>query len=109
MPAVPIDEQDLYQRAVAVLGQQSSGGELGPLAPLHGGQSSLTYWATYQSGAEEQRVVVKVAPAGLAPTKNRDVLRQRACNAPCRAPTCPVPPSSQSTKAPHRRCLPSSS
>jgi aminoglycoside phosphotransferase (APT) family kinase protein len=42
------------------------------LRPLPGGASSLTYAGT-QNGAP---VVVKVAPPGIAPTLNRDVLRQ---------------------------------
>lgn len=42
------------------------------LQPLAGGASSLTY-AGLLTG---RRVVVKVAPAGLAPTGHRDVLRQ---------------------------------
>jgi aminoglycoside phosphotransferase (APT) family kinase protein len=42
------------------------------LRPLSGGASSLTY-----AGAlGDRRVVVKVAPPGLAPVRNRDVLRQ---------------------------------
>ena len=40
--------------------------------PLSGGASSLTYAARMG----EQRVVVKVAPPGVAPVHNRDVLRQ---------------------------------
>src|SRR5438270_32723 len=70
MPAVPIDEKDLYERASALLG---SG--LGPLNKLQGGSSSITYWADL-AGGPTPKVVLKVAPAGLEPTKNRDVLRQ---------------------------------
>jgi aminoglycoside phosphotransferase (APT) family kinase protein len=49
--------------------------------PLSGGASSLTYTAVLGgsavlSGDDRRRVVVKVAPAGLAPVRNRDVLRQ---------------------------------
>src|SRR5262249_42553612 len=40
--------------------------------PLTGGASSLTYTATIRG----DRVVVKVAPPGIPPTGNRDVLRQ---------------------------------
>lgn len=45
------------------------------LQPLTGGSSSLTFVATL-AGAEHEEVVVKVAPPGLAPVRNRDVLRQ---------------------------------
>jgi aminoglycoside phosphotransferase (APT) family kinase protein len=43
--------------------------------PLSGGASSLTYLGTV-GGDGDRRVVVKVAPPGLAPVRNRDVLRQ---------------------------------
>jgi aminoglycoside phosphotransferase (APT) family kinase protein len=49
----------------------------GDLQPLHGGISSLTFSATLSdSGLPDRPVVVKVAPPGLAPVRNRDVLRQ---------------------------------
>src|SRR5688500_5820563 len=40
---------------------------------LTGGASSLTYSGTLGGG---RRVVVKIAPPGVAPTRSRDVLRQ---------------------------------
>jgi aminoglycoside phosphotransferase (APT) family kinase protein len=43
------------------------------LRPLPGGASSLTYAGVAGDG---RRVVVKVAPPGLEPVRNRDVLRQ---------------------------------
>jgi aminoglycoside phosphotransferase (APT) family kinase protein len=46
---------------------------VGALRPLPGGASSLTYAGVLSGG---DRVVVKVAPAGLEPVRNRDVLRQ---------------------------------
>ncbi|HEX3974729.1 MAG TPA: phosphotransferase family protein [Solirubrobacteraceae bacterium] len=53
------------------------GAELGTLDPLPGGISSLTYATTLHDAEEaERRVVVKVAPPGLEPVRNRDVLRQ---------------------------------
>ena len=74
MPVIPIDEDDLYRRAQEVL---SSSGDIAPLVRLQGGTSSITYWTTFEDAeGAEQKVVLKVAPAGLAPTKNRDVLRQ---------------------------------
>lgn len=77
MPAVPIDEHDLYERATHVLGEAVSGAELGPLVRLQGGASSITYRADCAGAASlPARVVLKVAPAGLEPKKNRDVLRQ---------------------------------
>ena len=77
MPAVALDEADLRARAVEVLAEASPEGELGDIVPLQGGMSSLTFWATWTaSPSATGKVVFKVAPAGLAPTKNRDVLRQ---------------------------------
>lgn len=49
------------------------GTTVGALSPLTGGASSLTYVATLGDG---ERFVLKVAPPGLAPVRNRDVLRQ---------------------------------
>jgi aminoglycoside phosphotransferase (APT) family kinase protein len=46
------------------------------LRPLTGGASSLSYIATATVAGLRQQVVVKVAPPGLAPVRNRDVLRQ---------------------------------
>ena len=42
---------------------------------LHGGSSSFTYSAQLH-GSEPRKVVIKVAPPGLDPVRNRDVLRQ---------------------------------
>ncbi len=77
MPAVPINEQELYGRAKDVLAAARPGVDLGPLQLLLGGTSSITYRAELDStGGPLEPVVVKVAPAGLEPVKNRDVLRQ---------------------------------
>jgi aminoglycoside phosphotransferase (APT) family kinase protein len=47
------------------------------LSPLTGGTSSLTFLAELDGvAAGETPVVLKVAPPGLAPVRNRDVLRQ---------------------------------
>jgi aminoglycoside phosphotransferase (APT) family kinase protein len=73
MPALAIDEDDLQRRAAAVV----EGAELGAVTRLQGGTSSVTYSASYRGPVPNlDKVVLKVAPAGLAPTKNRDVLRQ---------------------------------
>jgi aminoglycoside phosphotransferase (APT) family kinase protein len=51
--------------------------QVGALEPLPGGISSLTFAAQLSAtGEADGRVVVKVAPPGLAPVRNRDVLRQ---------------------------------
>jgi aminoglycoside phosphotransferase (APT) family kinase protein len=47
------------------------------VSPLTGGTSSLTFLVDLAGvGAGETPVVLKVAPPGLAPVRNRDVLRQ---------------------------------
>ena len=67
--------------------------EVGTLEPLPGGISSLTYATTLSgTGEADRRVVVKVAPPGLEPVRNRDVLRQaRVMAALHRAPGVLVP------------------
>lgn len=62
------DPSDVVRRATRAVGRP-----VRDLAPLPGGNSSLTYAATTDAGV---RVVVKVAPPGLPPVRNRDVLRQ---------------------------------
>lgn len=62
--------------AVAVRGW-NPGATVRSVEPLAGGTSSLTYLATLAGvPAAHERVVLKVAPPGLAPVRNRDVLRQ---------------------------------
>ena len=68
---------DLPARTRAALRRRWPEAQVGELAPLQGGISSLTFSATVSgTGAGEMRVVVKVAPPGLPPVRNRDVLRQ---------------------------------
>src|SRR5262245_12095830 len=58
------------------------------LERLVGGRSSLTY----RVELERDRIAVKLAPAGLAPVRNRDVLRQaRVLRALARVPGVRVP------------------
>jgi aminoglycoside phosphotransferase (APT) family kinase protein len=61
--------EDLRARARRAAG---GGSPVGPVAPLTGGASSLTFLT--EVGGD--RVVLKVAPPGLLPVRNRDVLRQ---------------------------------
>jgi aminoglycoside phosphotransferase (APT) family kinase protein len=55
--------------------------------PLAGGASSLTYAAR----VDDRRVVVKVAPPGLSPVLNRDVLRQARLLRALHGSAVPVP------------------
>jgi len=61
------------------------------LHPLSGGASSLSYAATATIEGAARPVVVKVAPAGLAPVRNRDVLRQARLLRALAATAVPVP------------------
>jgi len=61
------------------------------LRRLTGGASSLTYVGTAAVPAPAHDVVVKVAPAGLEPVRNRDVLRQARAMKALRAAGVAVP------------------
>ncbi|WP_416967994.1 phosphotransferase family protein [Streptomyces sp. 4F14] len=71
-----VDEELAERTAVAVRGWVPGAGVVS-VAPLAGGTSSLTCTAVLSGvPARYERVVLKVAPPGLAPVRNRDVLRQ---------------------------------
>jgi aminoglycoside phosphotransferase (APT) family kinase protein len=61
------------------------------LRRLEGGASSLTYRGDAREPGSGSPVVVKVAPAGLEPVRNRDVLRQARVLQALRAAGVPVP------------------
>jgi aminoglycoside phosphotransferase (APT) family kinase protein len=79
MPAGQLDLDDLRAR-LAPLGADH-------VEPLAGGASSLTYSAR----VDDRRVVVKVAPPGLPPVLNRDVLRQARVLRALHGSAVPVP------------------
>jgi aminoglycoside phosphotransferase (APT) family kinase protein len=77
------DDQQLSM--AATLGKRATraaqgwrpGATVTDVSPLTGGASSLTFVATVTGGpGADQRLVLKVAPPGLEPVRNRDVLRQ---------------------------------
>jgi aminoglycoside phosphotransferase (APT) family kinase protein len=77
VPATPIDTAELQARADVLLAEVWPGSRVDPIRELQGGASSITYWTTVVTAASGSRkVVLKVAPAGLDPVRNRDVLRQ---------------------------------
>jgi aminoglycoside phosphotransferase (APT) family kinase protein len=81
----------LLERVHPIVATRWTGAELRDAAPLRGGQSSHTVLVTLH-GAPVEHVVVKVAPPGLEPVGNRDVLRQaRALDAAAALPGVPVP------------------
>jgi aminoglycoside phosphotransferase (APT) family kinase protein len=79
MPAAHLTVDDVLHR-LALL-------EATDVAPLTGGASSLTFSARVAN----ERVVVKVAPPGLPPVLNRDVLRQARLLRALRGTAVPVP------------------
>jgi aminoglycoside phosphotransferase (APT) family kinase protein len=92
VPAIPIDEAELQQRAEAVISEHSPGATVAPITPLQGGASSITYSTTFTpTDGEPQKVVLKVAVAGLEPVRNRDVLRQARLQRALQDSAVPVP------------------
>ncbi|MTD12458.1 phosphotransferase [Nakamurella sp. YIM 132087] len=63
-------------RAAAAAARRWSGAIVGDLRPLPGGVSSLTYAARLTVDGIDRSIVVKMAPPGFPPVRNRDVLRQ---------------------------------
>jgi aminoglycoside phosphotransferase (APT) family kinase protein len=85
------DPREVEERAREVLATAWPGARLHDLQRLTGGASSLTYQALVDGGTAD-RVVVKMAPPGLDPVRNRDVLRQaRVLQALEPVPTVRVP------------------
>ncbi len=80
MAASQADERLLAQlrdRVGQRVAQWRPGAEVLSVAPLTGGTSSLTFLVELSGvAADETPAVLKVAPPGLAPVRNRDVLRQ---------------------------------
>lgn len=101
MAFVPVDLGRLTRRVNAVAREWAPGASVDGLTSLHGGASSLTYEAKLHCpdrlhdvdtpASESDRVVVKVAPPGLKPVRNRDVLRQASMLRALSDSTIPVP------------------
>jgi aminoglycoside phosphotransferase (APT) family kinase protein len=71
------DLQDLAERVTRMARAAHPSFKVLNLFPMPGGVSSLTYSATLsRAGVEPIELIIKVAPAGLPPVANRDVLRQ---------------------------------
>jgi aminoglycoside phosphotransferase (APT) family kinase protein len=86
--------ESLRERAGKAAQQWAPGAQVTNVVPLTGGASSLTFVAELLGAPEpHSRVVLKVAPPGLPPVRNRDVLRQgRLMAALYGRPGVPVPP-----------------
>ncbi|MET8978796.1 phosphotransferase family protein [Streptomyces sp. NPDC004539] len=69
--------EELTERTAAAVQEWVPGAGVVSVTPLTGGTSSLTYTAVLSGVPERyETVVLKVAPPGLPPVRNRDVLRQ---------------------------------
>jgi aminoglycoside phosphotransferase (APT) family kinase protein len=91
--ATELDLDDLTDRATAAAQGWAPGCTVTDVETLTGGTSSLTFTAAVNGGpADAPRVVLKVAPPGLEPVRNRDVARQaRLMRALAGAPGVRVP------------------
>ena len=76
MSVTSLDPIDLATRASAAVAERFPGAEVSAVTQLVGGTSSLTYAAEMTHDGDVCRVVIKAAPPGLEPVRNRDVLRQ---------------------------------
>ena len=69
--------EDLRDRASAAAQRWHPGARIAAVEPLTGGASSLTFVARVEGAPPgDEQLVLKVAPPGLPPVRNRDVLRQ---------------------------------
>jgi aminoglycoside phosphotransferase (APT) family kinase protein len=89
-----LDIEDLKGRAATAAQEWTPGCRLEDVTFLPGGTVSLVYTGTVGGGRDGvERIVLKVAPPGLPPVRNRDVLRQaRGIDALSRVPGVAVPP-----------------
>ncbi|HEY7107491.1 MAG TPA: phosphotransferase family protein [Acidimicrobiia bacterium] len=71
-----LDLDDLAARVTDALAGGRPGARVSGLETLPGGTSSLTYSATVDDAGGSAPVVVKVAPPGIPPVRNRDMIRQ---------------------------------
>ncbi len=78
MSAVDLD--DLHRRATAAAQAWAPGCTLGRPEPMAGGTIGLVFAVAVHDGPPEvPTAVLKVAPPGLPPVRNRDMLRQARC------------------------------
>ena len=80
-----VDLDELAARATAAAQSWAPGCVVDDVQPLTGGASSLTFTGRVVGGPpEHERIVLKVAPPGLEPVRNRDVARQARLDARAR-------------------------
>ena len=80
MPQTELDLEDVRSRATRAAQTWAPGCEVTELVSMEGGTVGLVYAGTIAGGPPEHpTVVLKIAPPGLPPLRNRDVLRQARC------------------------------
>ena len=80
MPQTELDLEDVRSRATRAAQAWAPGCEVTELVSMEGGTVGLVYAGTIAGGPPEHpTVVLKIAPPGLPPLRNRDVLRQARC------------------------------
>jgi aminoglycoside phosphotransferase (APT) family kinase protein len=85
--------EELRTRATTAARAWHAGARITDVEPLTGGSSSLTFLASVADGpAGDEVLVLKVAPPGLPPVRNRDVLRQGRVMRALRRAGVVVPP-----------------
>lgn len=89
MAVRPPDTRELRERLTRHLGPEEA---VDSFDRLPGGLSGITYLALCTGAQGSRRIVVKVAPRGVLPTGNRDVIRQAAVQQHLQSTgTVPVP------------------
>lgn len=79
---IELDVQELGERATGAAQRWAPGCAVEGLEPLEGGTVGIVYSGNVVGGpSEHPRLVLKIAPPGLPPVRNRDVLRQARCMA----------------------------
>jgi aminoglycoside phosphotransferase (APT) family kinase protein len=76
VPVRDLSDDEVVERSTAVARRTWPGGQVRNVRRLEGGVSSLTFAADLVTDDGERGVVLKFAPPGLEPVRNRDVLRQ---------------------------------
>lgn len=83
---------DAFRERVDTLARRTLGGRIAAVERMAGGASGLTFRAEVENPSTTTTVILKVAPPGLMPTRDRDVLRHaRAMSALTGAPGVRVP------------------
>jgi aminoglycoside phosphotransferase (APT) family kinase protein len=91
----PVDDtllDQLRHRVSRRAAEWRPGTEVQDFSPLKGGTSSLTFVVQLEVEGQQIQAVLKVAPPGLEPVRNRDVLRQARLQKALQRPGRPLAP-----------------